>query len=449
MAETNSAAIATRVWQVGALCRAVADVLEAKLNPVTVRGEIAGLATASSGHCYFSLKDASGQLRCVMFRRTASLFDAGTLDGELVEVRGRLAVYEQRGDLQLIVEAISRCGQGAMLEQFLRLKQRLEVEGLFSPARKRALPMTPRGVGIVTSLGAAALHDVVTALRRRAPHIPLVVAPASVQGANAPAELVAALTDLYRLASANDVATVGAVPGPAALEAERILPIVDVILLVRGGGSIDDLWAFNDETLARTVAASPVPVVTGIGHETDFCIADFCADLRAPTPTAAAELVAQPSAILLEAIAAIHARLARALSRGVDARVQWLDLTESRLRRPSMLATAQRSRLVSMEQQMRHVLRLGQQQRQHQLQRMKDRLVEAQRRCATGCRQHLVRSDLRLTALDPRLVLRRGYAWLAGVDGLAITSSLQTQVGDQVRAVLFEGSLDLKVTGRN
>ena len=449
MAETNSAAIATRVWQVGALCRAVADVLEAKLNPVTVRGEIAGLATASSGHCYFSLKDASGQLRCVMFRRTASLFDAGTLDGELVEVRGRLAVYEQRGDLQLIVEAISRCGQGAMLEQFLRLKQRLEVEGLFSPARKRALPMMPRGVGIVTSLGAAALHDVVTALRRRAPHIPLVVAPASVQGANAPAELVAALTDLYRLAPANAVATVGVVPGPAALEGERIPPIVDVILLVRGGGSIDDLWAFNDETLARTVAASPVPVVTGIGHETDFCIADFCADLRAPTPTAAAELVGQPSAILLEAIAAIHARLARALSRGVDARAQWLDLTESRLRRPSMLATAQRSRLVSMEQQMRHVLRLGQQQRQHQWQRMKDRLVEAQRRCETGCRQHLVRLDLRLTALDPRLVLRRGYAWLAGVDGLAITSSLQTQVGDQVRAVLFEGSLDLKVTGRN
>lgn len=179
-----------------------------------------------------------------MFRRAASMLDFAPREGDQVEVRGRLAVYEPRGDLQLVVENLSRAGQGALFEQFLQRKARLEAEGLFDPARKRALPVMPRTIGVVTSLGAAALHDVATALRRRVPHLSVVLAPSAVQGANAPAELVRALESLYALQ-----------------------PAVDAILLVRGGGSIEDLWAFNDETLARTIARSPVPVVSGVGHD--------------------------------------------------------------------------------------------------------------------------------------------------------------------------------------
>ena len=263
------------VWSVGALCRAVADALEARFNPVTVRGEITGFSRAASGHCYFSIKDTVGQIRCAMFRRAASSLAFSPCDGELVELRGRLGVYEQRGDLQLIVESLQRAGQGALFEQFLRLKAQLEGEGLFDADRKRPLPVMPRGIGLVTSPGAAALHDVATALQRRVPHIPVVLAPALVQGAAAPASLVAALEQLYA----------------RALHPRAGEPPIDVILLVRGGGSMEDLWAFNDELLARTVVRSPVPLVSGVGHETDFTIADFCADLRAPTPTAAAELV--------------------------------------------------------------------------------------------------------------------------------------------------------------
>ncbi len=197
---------APRVWDVGALCRAVGDALQARFNPVAVRGELTGFSRASSGHCYFSIKDAQGQIRCAMFRRAASLMDFTPRDGELVELRGRLGVYEQRGDLQLVVESLQRAGQGALFEQFLRLKARLEAEGLFDPARKRALALLPRGIGLVTSPGAAALHDVVTALRRRLPHVPVVLAPALVQGANAAPSMVAALQALYALAQTGNEA---------------------------------------------------------------------------------------------------------------------------------------------------------------------------------------------------------------------------------------------------
>ena len=266
------------VWEVGALCRAVGDALAARFNPVSVRGEISGFSRAASGHCYFTLKDAQGQIRCAMFKRAASSLDFAPRDGELVELQGRLGVYEQRGDLQLIVEQLQRAGQGALFEQFLRLKAQLEAEGLFDTARKRALPVLPRAIGLVTSPGAAALHDVVTALRRRVPHIPVVLVPALVQGAQAPASLCEALSKLYLLAQAGK--------GPGADLAQY--PAIDVILLVRGGGSMEDLWAFNDEQLARTIVQSPVPLICGVGHETDFTIADFAADQRAPTPTATA-----------------------------------------------------------------------------------------------------------------------------------------------------------------
>ena len=246
--EGAAPALTPRVWAVGALTRAVADSLDARFNPVAVRGEVSGFTRAASGHCYFALKDDQGQLRCAMFRRAAGLLDFAPREGDMVQVRGRLTVYEPRGDLQLVVESMARAGQGALFEQFLRLKARLEAEGLFQAERKRALPALPRGIGLVTSLGAAALHDVLTQLRRRVPHIPVLLAPAAVQGAGAPAELRSALQKLY----------LRALDGQA-LEADLAhksgAPPIDVILLVRGGGSIEDLWAFNDEHLARTIAA--------------------------------------------------------------------------------------------------------------------------------------------------------------------------------------------------
>ncbi|MDM0080154.1 exodeoxyribonuclease VII large subunit [Variovorax sp. J31P179] len=411
-----------RVWAVGALCRAIADALDARFNPVSVRGEISGFSRAASGHCYFSLKDESGQLRCAMFRRAASLLDFSPRDGDQVEVRGRLAVYEPRGDLQLVVESLRRAGQGALFEQFMQRKARLEAEGLFDPARKRALPTLPRAIGLVTSLGAAALHDVVTALRRRAPHIPVVLAPAAVQGAAAPAELVRSLQGLY------------------ALE-----PKVDVILLVRGGGSIEDLWAFNDETLARTIVQSPVPVISGVGHETDFTIADFCADLRAPTPTAAAELVAAPREVWLGALDLIEERLRDAVAARVDLLGQRLDQATGRLGRPSALVARQRLGLAHQAQRLHFAVlaRTG-------------RFAQAQQALAargplglraTLARHHerLDRAALRLRLLDPALVLQRGYAWLTDADGRPVMHAAELAPDDHVTARLSDGTVALKV----
>jgi exodeoxyribonuclease VII large subunit len=437
MSESELPVTAPRIWQVGALCRAIADALEARFNPVAVRGEISGFSRASSGHCYFSLKDENGQLRCAMFRRAASLLDFSPRDGELVEVRGRLGVYEPRGDLQLVVESMGRAGQGALFEQFLKLKARLEAEGLFEPARKRPLPVMPRGIGVVTSLGAAALHDVVTALRRRAPHIPVIVVPASVQGAAAPAELVQALSNLYRLSP--DAASV-----PDTLRPQP--PVVDVILLVRGGGSMEDLWAFNDERLARAMLQSPVPIVCGVGHETDFTIADFIADLRAPTPTAAAELVAQPRDVWQGALGLLQTRLAEALNRGLDIQNQRLDTLTARLGRPSALAARQRLALASHAQRLRLAVSHLLQQRKRELELTRHQFPLQVERGLEGMRQRIERAALRLGLLDPTLVLRRGYAWVSDERGVPVTRSAELSVGQELHLHLAQGRADVKVS---
>ena len=433
MFESPQPAAAPRIWEVGALCRAIADALEARFNPVAVRGEITGFSRASSGHCYFSIKDANGQLRCAMFRRAAGLLDFSPRDGELVEVRGRLGVYEARGDLQFIVESMQRAGQGALFEQFLRLKAQLEGEGLFDPRRKRPLPVQPRGIGLITSLGAAALHDVVTALRRRVPHIPVVLIPAQVQGAAAPQSMVTALRQMYALAE-----------GEAPADGETT-PVVDVILLVRGGGSMEDLWAFNDEQLARTIVQSPVPLVSGVGHETDFTIADFCADLRAPTPTAAAELVAQPREVWLGALDLLADRLESAVQRQIDLRHQRLDQAAQRLGRPSGLAAREQLRLARCAQRLRHGMLLN-------LERLalKNKALEADFAQKTARHialqsDRLERARLRLELLNPHLVLQRGYALLTDSQGHAVTSVGQARPGDALRATLADGVLDVTV----
>jgi len=424
MSEVRNPGLARRIWQVGALCRAVADALDARFNPVSVRGEISGFSRAASGHCYFSLKDASGQIRCAMFRRSASLLDFNPRDGDSVEVTGRLDVYDARGDLQLIVESLQRAGQGTLFEQFLRLKERLEAQGLFDPARKRSLVAMPRGIGLVTSLGAAALHDVATALRRRLPHVPVLLAPAAVQGAQAPAELIAALQSLSARALAGQI---------------------DVILLVRGGGSLEDLWAFNDEALAHAIVRTPVPVVCGVGHETDFTIADFCADLRAPTPTAAAELVAPAREAWLGQLAALQERLQRAAGRRLDGAGQRLDAAAARLGRPSGRVGGQHQRLERQAQRLRYAVlaRLARERAALQAATATLRRVPPARISLHA--QRLERASLRLAGIDPRRVLERGYALLTHADGTVLTRAAQARPGVPVQARLADGRVDLTV----
>lgn len=420
-----------RVWDVGALCRAIADSLESRFNPVTVRGEITGFSRAGSGHCYFSIKDTAGQLRCAMFRRAAMAMDFTPRDGELVEVRGKLGVYEQRGDLQLIVDSLQRAGQGAWFEQFLRLKAQLEAEGLFDASRKRPLPVMPRGIGVVTSLGAAALHDVATALRRRVPHIPVLIAPSLVQGAEAPASITRALQQLYDL---------------AARKGEPGVPDVDVILLVRGGGSMEDLWAFNDEQVARTMVQSPVPIISGVGHETDFTIADFCADLRAPTPTAAAELVAQPRQAWLDGLEATQVRMQDALLRQVDRQGQRLDAAANRLGRPSQQMAEQRLHLSHIQQRARHGLLMKMQRQAQAYQALEADFSQKTQRRLVQQRQGLQQLQVRMELLNPQRVLERGYSVLTTQSGQVITSSQQAPVGTPLKAMLADGSLDVSVT---
>ena len=415
-----------RVWPVGSLLKAIADSLEGRFNPVAVTGEISGFSRAASGHCYFSLKDSdgsdSGQIRCAMFRRASSLLDFTPRDGQRVELRGRLGVYEARGELQLFVESMRQAGQGLLFEEFLKLKARLEAQGLFDNARKRAVPLMPKAIGIVTSLGAAALHDVVTTLQRRAAHIPVIIYPASVQGAQAAAELRTALLKAYQR---NEV---------------------DVLLLVRGGGAMEDLWAFNDENLAHTVVASPVPVICGVGHETDFTIADFCADLRAPTPTAAAELCAQPQLAWLNLLDDMASRLSNAIERQLQTSNQRLDMAASRFGRPSHFLTRQQARLAMYRQNLQHAQRTGMSLAHYHLDALDARFKQSVQRGTRMSNDRLSNARLRLELLNPALVLQRGYAWLATPEGQSVVSTTQTHLGQALRATLVDGEVDLTVS---
>ncbi len=412
------------VWGVAALLTSVSDALAARFPVCTVRGEIAGWARPASGHCYFTLKDADGQpalLRCAMFRRAASLLDFAPRDGQLVELRGRLALYEARGELQLVVESMQPAGEGALYEQFLRLKARLEAAGLFDAAKKRALPTHPRTVGVVTSLGAAALHDVLSVLARRAPHLGIVVYPTPVQGPEAPPAIAEALA----LAGARRE--------------------VDLLILCRGGGSLQDLWAFNDERVARAVAASPLPVVCGVGHETDVTLADLAADLRAPTPTGAAELAAPARDALLGALTGLAGRLMRCGEHRLQSAQQSLDRAQARLARPAERIARERLRL---DARARSLLRAGAALLQRQsstLHRDALRLLHAgalrrQRLQHTG--QQLA---TRLAALDPQRVVARGYALVQAADGTLVVDPRQIDAGDTLRLTLQRGAAEVDV----
>ncbi|MEP7296193.1 MAG: exodeoxyribonuclease VII large subunit [Burkholderiales bacterium] len=426
MIDVTGASARRSVWSVAALVREVADLVGAGIGACTVRGEISGFSRAASGHCYFNVKDADGgtaMIRCAMFRRAASLLAFAPGDGQLVELRGRLGVYEPRGELQFVVEAMQRAGAGALYEQFLRIKAKLEAEGLFDAARKRALPAYPATIGVVTSLGAAALHDVLTALARRAPHVGVVVYPSLVQGTEAPALLAEAVAQASHRAE------------------------VDVLLVCRGGGSLEDLWTFNDERVVRAICAATMPVVCGVGHETDVTLADFAADLRAPTPTAAAELATPTRDECLQVLEAYSSLISRRIHDAIDLHAQRLDRAALRLTRPAQGVRRQGERLTLLAHRLAsHAPRALQTQRsglaqvQHEMQhRVAMRLASE--------RQRVESLAARLRALDPSQVLARGYAWLSDAAGVPVMSVTQMRVGDPLRAVLHDGAADVEVTG--
>jgi exodeoxyribonuclease VII large subunit len=412
------------VWSVGALVAAVAALLEHGFASCTVAGEISGFSRATSGHCYFTLKDpASGaSLRCAMFRRAASLLDFLPSDGQSVDVRGRLAVYEQRGELQFIVEAMQQGGAGALYERFLRLKASLGAEGLFDASAKRVLPAHPQSIGVVTSLGGAVLHDVATTLARRSPHIGVVVYPSVVQGPDAPAALCEAMALAGRRSE------------------------VDVLIICRGGGSLEDLWAFNDERVVRAIRALPMPVVSGVGHETDVTLADLAADLRAPTPTAAAELGAPATAQLTQALDAIKTAIGRRTVAAIDVQAQRIDRLALRLARPGEGVRRRSHRLDLLAQRLATLPKRALESRRARCEAAAARMRHALAMASARLAHRLDGAALRLQALDPQRVLARGYALLSDDAGRPLTSVARLMVGASVSARLQDGSATLIAT---
>jgi exodeoxyribonuclease VII large subunit len=423
MAELLGGLPGRRVWSVAGLLAAVADVVDAGFPACTVRGEISGFARAASGHCYFNLKDPDGgaALRCALFRRAAQLAGWAPRDGDAVELRGRLSVYEPRGELQFVVEAMLKSGAGALYERFLRLKALLEAEGLFDPAAKRPLPSFPLTVGIVTSLGGAALHDVATTLARRSPHVRVVVYPSLVQGGDAPAALCAAIRT-------------------AAARAE-----VDVLVVCRGGGSLEDLWAFNDERVVRALRGAPMPVVSGVGHETDVTLADLAADLRAPTPTAAAELVAAATAPALELLDGHRAALARRTRAGLEREAQRLDRIALRLARPRDSLARRGHGLDLLAQRLAAAGGRELARRRAALDAGATRAHALLGRALARHGGRLEAAAIRLGAVDPGRVLARGYALLRDGAGHALSSVEQLRQGQLVRATLHDGDAAMEV----
>ena len=411
-------------WSVAALLLAVADALQSRLGAVTVRGELSGFTRAASGHCYFSLKDSDGQgalLRCAMFRRAASLMDFRPGDGQQVELRGRITVYEARGELQCVVEAMQPLGAGSLFELFLRLKARLEAAGLFDPSRKRPLPAHPTALGVVCSTGAAALHDVLAAIARRAPQVRVVVYPSLVQGPEAPAQLVRAIT----------------------LAGQRAE--VDALIVCRGGGSLEDLWAFNDEAVVRAVAGCPLPVVCGVGHETDLTLAELAADLRAPTPTAAAELATPLRSEQLARLAGLSGRLRLAGQRRLDIQGQRLDRLALQMGRPARLLGQQLARLEGWQRRLQRAAARLQERRAEPLPTLARRLRQALAAQQQRQADRLAQLALRLDAADPQHVLARGYAWLADSQGRPVTQVAGLADGDRLTAQWADGQARVAV----
>ena len=418
------------------------NLLEQHFHGIWVSGEISNLTRASSGHYYFSLKDQNAQIRCALFKFAAARLNVPLKEGDHVEVSGKISIYEARGEFQITVNDIRQIGLGQLFEQYEKRKQQLQNEGLFAPERKQPLPEKPRKIGIITSLAAAALRDVCTTLRRRAPHIPIIVYPTSVQGSGSEQQIAQAIQ----------------------IANER--REVDILILCRGGGSIEDLWAFNEEISVRAVAASKLPIISGVGHETDFTLCDFAADIRAATPTAAAELASPDIAQLIAKIQNIQAALNQVLQQKYQNASQKIDFFSQRLLHPKQKLIQQKQQLKQQTTQLKHAI--GQQltQKHHQfaqqtqtlqqhrpntqltqqtLHHIQAALNQQSQHILSTKKQQLNEQTHLLNAIAPQNILQRGYAIVQNTKGKVITAAQQTQAGQTLVLTLAQGKLDVQV----
>lgn len=435
--QIESPPAAAPVMTVSALNQAVSRLLERSFPLTWISGEVSNFTRAASGHWYFTLKDDGAQVRAVMFRGRAQYANFVPREGDKVEVRALVTLYGPRGDYQINVEAIRRAGVGSLFEAFQRLKEKLDAAGLFHPDRKRALPIFPRAVGIVTSPQAAALRDVLSALKRRAPHVQVVLYPTPVQGQLAGEKIA------------------------AAIDAASLRNECDVLIVCRGGGSIEDLWSFNEEDVAYAVANCRMPVISGVGHETDFTICDFAADLRAATPTAAAELAVTPRADWIGSLKADVVDLRRAMRRKLNDSEQTLDGYSRRLLNPSAQIDQQRHKLRALVSAMTHANRAPLTQARHQLDRLSGRLgarkpevsaarsvlASLQHRAAISVntqlsqrRDALAALASQLELLNPQRTLERGYAIVTDEAGAVMRAPSQLKPQTTVTVRLAEGS---------
>ncbi len=435
--------IARAVLSVSELNRSAKDLLEQVFPLLWVSGEISNIKRYGSGHWYFSLKDANAQVRCVMFREKNQYLGWQPQDGMQVEVRALVTLYQARGDFQLSVETIRRVGLGTLFEAFEQLRARLGKEGLFDADRKKTLPLFPKQIGIITSPDGAALHDVLSTLRRRMPSLPVIVYPVPVQGIGAAVKIAAAIQK-------------------AASRAE-----CDVLILCRGGGSIEDLWAFNEEIVARAIAACSVPIISGVGHETDFTITDFVADIRAPTPTGASQLVCQDREELLRRVEILYCRMQRELQRGIESRMQNTDMLACRLVHPRERINEQLTHLQRLRERLVRSWRRNSENRYWRVRELNQRLtvtrpdisrlIERQyelglrlRRAIAGRIETLAMSlehqQANLAHLNPESVLERGYSIAYTADGTVLRNSNQIDIGDTIRVALAKGGIKASVS---
>ena len=434
-----------RIYSVSELNRLARQAIESQIPLLWVGGEVSNLVTAASGHVYFTLKDASAAVRCVMFRSRAQVIGWRLANGDKVEANALASLYEARGDFQLNIEALRRAGSGNLYEQFLKLKARLEAEGLFDPARKRPLPRFPRRIGLVTSPQAAVLRDLVTTFRRRSPQVELVLYPSAVQGTGAPAELVAAIN---------------------AASARAELDGCQILIVGRGGGSLEDLWAFNDEAVARAIATCSIPVIAAVGHETDFTIADFVADLRAPTPTAAAEQAAPERDRLLQRLDDLGATVKSGVARRIEQLGYRLEIARRRLKHPAERLREHRASAKALNERLRAAMRQQLAEHQFRLARLAERLARRrpdpaayrlrldllQKNLANATLADLARRrgalgvlEARLRGLDPTAVLARGYSIVTDGAGQIVKNAESVELGSQIGVRLASGYLRARV----
>jgi exodeoxyribonuclease VII large subunit len=435
-----------RVFQVSELNQTVQRLFESEFRSIWVAGEISGCRPASSGHIYFSLKDAQSQIKCALFKGTARFLRFRPQDGLSVIARGSLEVYEARGEYQLIVELLEPQGAGALQLAFEQLKRKLAAEGLFEQARKRALPKLPWRIGVITSPAGAVIRDILHVLERRLPGLHVRLYPAPVQGEGSVEQLCAGLKFFSRDKWA------------------------EVVILARGGGSLEDLWSFNEEALARAIAASTVPVVSAVGHETDFTISDFVADLRAPTPSAAAEVIVQTQVSLLDQVAACRAKVLQAvryrlllsrrhlhergterattlMHRAIGRRAQRLDDLDSQLRRNQRVSLEKKTRsLVALTSRLQaNDLRLRFARIRHTQEILRQQMLNVVQSCLSQARRRLELLDAHLAQLSPLSVLGRGYSIVEDMEGRVLRASSEISSGDRLKILLHRGEIEAAV----